>query len=76
MNLIQHTSLGALLSLLSAGLAFVNFPVGSVGLKVFATGLQRTLGVAKAMLDTGSLGSLVTPLDEIDSHLGDILQQF
>ena len=73
---IQHTSIGVLLSLLSAGLAFVSFPASTAGAKIFTTSLQQTPGVAKALLDTGPLGKLVTPLDEIDSYLGDILQQF
>ena len=72
----QHTSLGALVSLLSAGLAFLNFPAGSAGPKIITTGLQQMPGEAKAMLETGSLGSLVTPLDEIDAHIGDLLEQF
>ena len=69
------TSLGALLSLLSAGLAFINFPAGGAGSKVFSTAIQQAPGVGKALMTTGSLGSKVTPLDQIESSLGEILSQ-
>ncbi|KAL8721250.1 MAG: hypothetical protein Q9225_002027 [Loekoesia sp. 1 TL-2023] len=70
------TSLGVLLSLLSAGLAFVDFPAGGASSRVFSTAAQQAPGLAKALLTTGSLGSQVTPLDEIEAYLGSIMQQF
>ena len=70
-----HTSLGALLSLLAASLAFLSFPAGGTGITTTTTAFQQAPGLSKAMLEPGSLDSQVTPLDEIESHLGDILDQ-
>ena len=69
------TSLGALLSLLSAGLAFLNFPAGGAAAKTFATAVQQAPGLSTSLLATGSLGDKVTPVDQIQSSLGDLLQQ-
>ncbi|KAL6720968.1 hypothetical protein ACLMJK_000068 [Lecanora helva] len=71
-----HTTLGVLLSLLSAGLAFVNFPSGGVAGATFSTAAQQAPGLAKSMLSTGSLESQLTTLDEIESYLGIVVDQF
>ena len=70
------TSLGALLGLLSAGLAFLNFPAGGASVKIFATAAQQAPAIGRILLNTGELASQVTPLDEIESSLSDLLQQF
>ena len=75
-SLPGDTSLEAILGLLTAGLAFVNFPGAQAGGLALSTALQQAPGLAKSLLATGQLGSKVTPLDQIESSLGGILAQF
>lgn len=76
------TSLGLILSALSAGFAFVNLPAGlEVSLATqaatqAATALQQAPGLGKALLPTGSLDSEFKQLTDIEDSLGDVLNQF
>ncbi len=72
------TSLGVLLSALSAGFAFLGIPagLGTVPAKLAATAVGQSPGLAKSLLPTGSLDSEFTQLGEIESALEIVLQQF
>ncbi|KAL8685355.1 MAG: hypothetical protein Q9218_007814 [Villophora microphyllina] len=71
-----RTPAQVLLSLLSAVLAFLKFPGEGLVTRTFSTAAQQAPGLTKAILATGSLGDKKTPLDQIDTLLGDILEQF
>ena len=66
------TSLRAILGLLSAGLAFVNFSGAAAGGSTVSTAIQQSPGLAKSLLSTGQLDGITT-LDLIESSLGNIL---
>ena len=71
------TSLGVLLSALSAGFAFLGVPAGGgTATKLIATAVGQTPGLVKALLPTGSLDSEIKQMDEIEENLGLILDQF
>ena len=71
------TSLGVLLSALSAGLAFLGLPAGGrLATKLIATGVDQAPGLVKALLPTGSQDSEIKQMDEIEDNLGVILDQF
>lgn len=72
------TSLGVLLSALSAGFAFLGIPagLGTIPAKLAATAVGQSPGLAKSLLPTGSLDSEFTQLGEIESALETVLQQF
>ena len=70
------TSLSVLLSALSAGLALLAFPAGGEVSRLFSTAVQQAPGLTKALLPAGSLANAIKPLDQIESALGDILDQF
>ncbi|KAL8870026.1 MAG: hypothetical protein Q9174_003829 [Haloplaca sp. 1 TL-2023] len=76
------TSLGMILSALSAGFAFINVPAQlgvNVGTQTAAqaiTALQQAPGLGKALLPTGSLDSEFKQLANIESAMGDVLSQF
>ena len=72
------TSLGVLLSALSAGFAFLALPAGfgNIGTKFAATAIGQSPGLAKGMLPSGSLNSEFTQLAEIESALGMVLSEF
>lgn len=76
------TSLGLVLSALSAGFAFISVPaeIGvSVGTQIASqsiTALQQAPGLGKALLPTGSLDTQFKQLIDIESSMGDVLSQF
>ncbi|KAI9716465.1 MAG: hypothetical protein M1812_005360 [Candelaria pacifica] len=73
------TSLGILLSALSAGFAFLAFPAGQAGTaagKLAATAIGQAPGLGKALLPTGSLDSEFTQLAGIESALSTVVQKF
>lgn len=72
------TSLGVLLSALSAGFAFLSLPAGfgTIGSKIAATGIGQAPGLVKGLLPTGSLDSEFTQLAEIDQALGIVMDVF
>ncbi len=76
------TSLGLVLSALSAGFAFVRVPASlgaSVGTSVAGqavTALQQAPGLGKAFLPNGSLDSQFKQLTSIQYSMGDVLGQF
>ena len=71
------TSLGVLLSALSAGFEFLGLPAGgALATKFIATGAGQAPGLAKALQPTGSLDSEIKQMDEIEENLGLVLDQF
>ena len=72
-----HTSLGVVLSALSAGFAFLGLPAGGgTALKLLTAGIGQTPGLTKALLPTGSLDSELKQIDELADNLGLVLDQF
>ena len=67
--------LGALLSLLSAGLALVGFPAAGIGARAFATVLHQAPGLGKTLTSTKGLEGQVTTLDKLGDSLGVVLGQ-
>ncbi|KAK4696192.1 hypothetical protein P7C71_g1686, partial [Lecanoromycetidae sp. Uapishka_2] len=75
----SDTSLGVLLSALSAGFAFLAIPAGSaggIGAKVVSTAIGQAPGLVKTLLPTGSLDSELKQIGEIQASLGNVTQQF
>ncbi|KAL9621295.1 MAG: hypothetical protein Q9204_008127, partial [Flavoplaca sp. TL-2023a] len=76
------TSMGMILSALSAGFAFIGVPaqlgvsVGTQAASQAITALQQAPGLGKALLPTGSLDTEFKQLADIESSMGDILSQF
>ena len=72
------TSLGVLLSALSAGFAFLGLPAGfgTVGSKFAATAVGQSPGLAKGLLPSGSLNSEFTQLAEIETALERVMEIF
>ncbi|KAL8690950.1 MAG: hypothetical protein Q9218_003726, partial [Villophora microphyllina] len=77
------TSLGVLLSALSAGFAFLGIPAGQAGSagaqvasQVVATAIGQAPGLAKTLLPTGSLDSKLIQIHDVEAYLSQVTQQF
>lgn len=72
------TSLGVLLSALSAGYAFLIIPAGSergIASQMVSTVIGQAPGLAKALLPAGSLDSEIVQIGDIQAALGSVTEQ-